>query len=219
MGQSDSKQLIVCSFCASEITPPDSTENGKTSSTNNDSRHSTDNDNNNEHKSNGSASSSMNIQLPPNTLICPRCYGYHRKPTSSPSSRRRISSFLGSGDNNNNNSNNNNDLSSPIVSSIKGSNGRLRCRRYIEHLHIAPFQDTLEQIEEKEISERYIVETYLRPYFESEAAKHTQFRAKNRIIIKNVEFKIFGCHPPKGMVSNVWRISLHSLSGCNRKDL
>merc|ERR1712228_364303 len=126
--------------------------------------------------------------VPPNRSLCLRCHGFYKIKYSNQSTpRRRISSLFSSNNNNNNqndNNVNNNDLQ---------SNDALYTRRYIEYLHIAPFENTLNGIEEKEICEEYIIETYLRPYFHQNP--NLEIQARNRMIIKNVEFKVFGCYP------------------------
>ena len=209
MGQGDSKQIIACPYCASEIVVSDNKENGKTSNQSpsalasaSPSRNSLSQDNNNngnndnEQKSN--ADFSQIIDIPPNAMLCQRCHGFYKKPTNS-NQRRKMSLFGNDTSFNlNNNNNNNNDEYPPLSQrSSNGHSNASRYRRYIEHLHIAPFQDTLEQNEEKQISEEFIIDTYLKPFFNQN--KNIPISAKTRIIIKNVEFKVFGCYPPNGI--------------------
>eukprot|EP01083_Nonionella_stella_P075352 204825_1 len=82
--------------------------------------------------------------------------------------------------------------------------------RSIQHLHIAPFQDTLATAEEKEISDESIIDTYLKPYF----AQHPNpITAHTRVRIRNVEFKVFGCYPPRGVVDDSTRFHLNDNNG------
>ena len=74
------------------------------------------------------------------------------------------------------------------------------CRRSLEHLHIAPFIDTLDANEEKEYDADSVVNTYLKPYFQSSEGKNLSLRAQNRLIINKVEFKVLAVYPPKGIV-------------------
>jgi len=69
----------------------------------------------------------------------------------------------------------------------------------LDHLHIAPFADTLRFAEEKELETEFVVKTYLRPYFKANAS--LLIRAPHRLSIKGVEFKVLGCYPPTGYVS------------------
>ena len=109
MGQGDSKQIVICPYCASEIVPPDDKENGKISnsaSTANNNEHKsnhTDNHNNNNNNNNSNdtnSSQSQIIPLPPN--LCPRCHGTYRKTVTNSPHRRRVSSLFGNSDNNTN---------------------------------------------------------------------------------------------------------------------
>jgi len=216
MGSSNSKQLSVCHFCATEIPGPNDSQSESTSSSSRSAspRRSSVNaaqstNSEPEQKSEASAatdaSSACNgIELPANTFLCPRCHGFYRKPVESPQ-RRRFSSFMSSDSNGNHHGQHPShqySSSQPMLANAdRPENGRVRsCRRFIEHLHIAPFLDSLDENEEKEHTADSIVETYLRPYFESEG-KNLRIQSPNRLIINKVEFKVLGCYPPKGFVS------------------
>eukprot|EP01084_Bolivina_argentea_P041234 76088_1 len=71
-------------------------------------------------------------------------------------------------------------------------------KRYVEHLHIAPFMDTLQVDEHKQIDAEYLITSYLKPYFNeySDLCIHTA----QRIVIRDVEFKVLGCYPPAGYI-------------------
>ena len=72
-------------------------------------------------------------------------------------------------------------------------------KRYIDHLTIAPFIDTLQNVEEKELDSEYLIKSYLMPYFKENES--LLLRAPYRLHIKGVEFKVIGAYPPKGYVS------------------
>lgn len=72
-------------------------------------------------------------------------------------------------------------------------------KRYIDHLNIAPFIDTLQNVEEKELDSEYLIKSYLMPYFKENES--LLLRAPYRLHIKGVEFKVIGAYPPKGYVS------------------
>eukprot|EP01084_Bolivina_argentea_P075414 136720_1 len=175
MGQTDSKQLIVCSFCKSEIITPDGEGNEQKSSIN-------------------IHSQPMLLKLPSNAILCPRCHGFYQKQAEHYNNKRMLSFF----------GNENTD-------DINGDNKDNNIKIYIKHLHIAPFEDTVNDIEEKEISNNYMTNKYLKPYFN--ANKHIKITNGNRIIIKNVEFKVFGCYPPQGYVNQLTQFHLNDNNG------
>jgi len=212
MGSNSSKQLVVCTYCATEIPPVKEPQNGKIAS--NSATHSSSpngapsSNADSEQKSNvppSPPSPSARIDVPPDALLCPRCHGFYRRPMESPSQRRRFSFMNSNGSSNNSPSSHPShqySSSQPMLSNTdQAENGRVRsCRRYIEHLHIAPFHDSLRENEEKEIDTEFILNSYLRPYFASEG-KNLCIKTSSRLIIHHVEFKVFGCYPPEGFVS------------------
>jgi len=52
-----------------------------------------------------------------------------------------------------------------------------------------------------------LIDRYLKPYFESDA-KNFVIQARARLIIRGVEFKVFGCYPPKGFVNDATKFHL-----------
>eukprot|EP01083_Nonionella_stella_P075354 204829_1 len=192
MGQTDSKQLSICSFCQAEIVLNEK-ENKRVSRSETSSE-------SNEQKTNTTAAAShqSTSKLPLGTFLCSRCHGFYTK-TSQNSSRRKLSF--------NSHSNTNSSMADSHLSNLCSI--RQRCRN-IQHLHIAPFQDTLAAVEEKEVCGQYIIDTYLKPYF---VQHRVVVSAHSRLIMRNVEFKVFGCYPPRGVVNESTRFHLNDNDG------
>jgi len=190
MGQGDSRQIVICPSCACEVEPAPSQSNDKSSEkpaatvSNDANAASNEHKNSNAHVSPNSSESRI-IPVPPHTLLCTRCHAFIDEAIPNGHTRRR-SLFGGGGD-------------SASSSSSSSSSLHSTHRRYLEHCHIAPFQDGLQRSEEKEISEDYLIHTYLQPYFHRHP--DIEIRRSTRINIKNVEFKVYGCYPPAGFVN------------------
>ena len=177
MGANESK-LSVCHYCATEIiAPPPPKESSKKDKLK---ENQTDFYSSGDEKaassiSDKSSSSLINkFEIPINTLCCTRCHGFYKLPTP-------------------------NSSSSDLKNKDLKRSSKINNKRYIEYCHIAPFDDTLLYSEEKEMDQQYVINSYLIPYFNKN--KNMIIRSPYRFKVKNVEFKILSCYPPKGMVS------------------
>ena len=193
MGGNESK-LAVCNYCATEITPPPppkTSKKGKDVNTGKDVQ--SDFYSSGDEKQAASASCSsldkshINLEVPCNTLRCSRCHGFYKLPSPN-SSSTDLKNKKSSKD-------------KPITSD----------KRYIEYCRVAPFGDTLLHSEEKEMDQEYIINTYLKPYFETN--DDIVIRSPYRFKIKNVEFKVLGCYPPKGYIAEDTKFYLNDNKG------
>ena len=139
-------------------------------------------------------------------MICPRCHGENNIARISHNNNKKSSfsspKYKSNNKQNNllNNNNNNNNNGSINGSNISNKNEIMirQSRRYLEHVYVAPFKNSVDNIEEKEISSQYLIDQYLKPYFNEN--RQIIIKSGNRLIIRGIEFKIYGCYPPKGIL-------------------
>ena len=132
-----------------------------------------------------------------NSFICGRCHGTIKKIKPRKTALSKMSFLSSSNDN----------ITKDTQSYIT-----------IKYINIGPFENGLKSLsssltqshdhkEEKNdeniiISDHYILDNFIKPYFRENEHKNIRMSAGNRFIIKNIGFKIISCYPTNGFITD-----------------